>query len=87
MSDEPKLVEKVTIDLADGSIVVVVVVVEVADGAAYGGWGISRVEVTSRTPVRPDFFKSFLDSCGQMILTSGIRDLIALHDAETESAP
>jgi hypothetical protein len=71
------LPEKVTFDFNDGDMVVTV---EVADGAIGGGWGITRVEVTSRTPIRPESLKGFLDAVSQVILTGGIQDLIKQHD-------
>jgi predicted dinucleotide-utilizing enzyme len=86
---EGKLATKVTFHMGDD----IAVMVEVASGAVSGGdghssprvWGIARVEVSSKTPVRPDFFEAFLTAVGQMILTGGIPDLIALHDAQAEA--
>jgi hypothetical protein len=76
---EPHLPTKVTFDFNEGDMVTTV---EVADGASGGGWGITRIEVISRTPIRPDFVRPFLDATAQMIANGWIPDLIALHDAE-----
>lgn len=82
MPDEATLTKLVTFDFAEGDLTVTV---EVADGAVNGGWGISRIEITSRTPVVPDFLPPFMEAAGRIILTGGIPDLIARHDAEKAS--
>jgi len=78
--NEPRLATKVTFDFADGDIVTTV---EVAEGAAHGGWGISRIEVRSRMPVTAAFLPNFLQAIGDVILSGGIPDLLARHEAES----
>jgi hypothetical protein len=86
LKPEGKLATKVTFHLGDDMAITVEVAPRAVDGATGHPspevWGINRVEVYSKTPVRPDFFEAFLQSVGQMILTGGIPDLIALHDAQ-----
>jgi hypothetical protein len=77
--EEGTLTKLVTFDFADGDLTVTV---EVADGAANGGWGIARIEITTTMPVLPDFLPSFMEAAGRIILTGGIPDLIARHDAQ-----
>lgn len=70
---------KVTFDFNDGDMVTTV---DIAAGTAGGGWGVTRVEVFTRTPVRPESLRPFLDAMVEMILSSGVPELIALHDDE-----
>lgn len=76
---ERSLAKKVTYDFNEGCLVTTV---EVAHGAVGGGWGVTRVDVTSMTPVRPDFLEAFLGGIAMMVVTGGIAELIALHDAQ-----
>lgn len=87
MPEDEQLATKVTFDFNNGDMQTVV---EVASGAidhetgrfSDAVWGITRVEVYSKTPVRPEFFEPFFAAAAQMVMTGGIPILIALHDAE-----
>jgi hypothetical protein len=76
----PSFATKITLDFNDGDMVVTA---EVAPGVlAGGGWGVTRVEATTKTPIHPDFLETFLEATAGIILAGGIRELIAQHAAE-----
>jgi hypothetical protein len=76
---ERELPRSITWNFNDGDMVTTV---EVAPGCVGGGWGVRRVEVTSSTPIHPDFLAQFLDSTTAMILSGGTVELINEHNAE-----
>lgn len=74
----------VTFDFNDGDMTTTVEVARGAVGSdghpSLSAWGVARIELTTTTPIHPDFLGAYMQAAALLILSGGVPELIDAHE-------